>query len=162
MKKFIAATGVLLSAALVTPAFAQNDKDVNVSVSGGTATSADLACMSAAVNTRETATVNATAALSASVSAALHTRQTALASAFAIADNNARSAAVMAAWDAYFEATAKAFAKYKTDVKAANDTFATASANCHIDSDHKIIKKKYKGDRGWHNGWFKNKMKDRR
>jgi hypothetical protein len=162
MKKFIAATGVLLSAALVTPAFAQNDKNVDVSVTGGTATSADLACMSAAVNARETATVNASAALSVSVSAALTARQSALASAFTIADNNARSTAIMAAWDAYFTATAKAFAKYKTDVKTSNDTFATASANCHIDTDHKVIKKKYKGNRGWHHGWYKNNMKDRR
>lgn len=149
-----------LSASMVTPAFAQGSStSADVTVTAGTASSADLACMSAAINARETASINARTTFNASISAALTARQSALVAAYGIADNEDRYAAVTAAWDAYFKATADARATFKSSVKTANETFVSASANCHIDSDFTFVhhdKDGKKGNHGLHLGWLKN------
>lgn len=159
MNKLVAATGIALSAAITTPAFAQGPVvDAQVQVTAGTATSADLACMSAAVTARETATIDARADLQASLSAAAAVRKSALIEAYTIADNQDRAAAIVAAWSAYVRTSADAYLDYRASVKEANEAFVEASADCNIDSDVQITRhtKEADGDRGWHKGWFKN------
>ena len=157
-----AAAAVLLSTMLAIPAFAQGSSS-SASVSAGMATSADLACMSAAIETRENATISARTTFNASIMAALQTRRDALKAAFTIADNHDRTVAIEAALKAYATAAANARAKFKADVKAAWDAFATAKVNCHIPSDHSDSrnnnddgKDREHHDRGLHLGWLKN------
>ena len=164
MKKLLAtAATIALAAATASPAFAQGGSSSSTaSVTAGTATTADLACMSAAIGARENATIDARATFNAAVSASLTARKNALVSAYAIADNEDRAAAVMAAWNAYFTATADARADLKASTKTANDAFVTASANCHIDADGTIIGHAHHddgnddGNHGLHLGWFKH------
>jgi hypothetical protein len=123
--------------------------------------------MSAAVDVRESATINARTTFNASIMAALNIRRTALQAAFTIANNNDRQVAIDAALKAYATAAANARAKHKTDVNAAWNAFATAKVNCHIAVDQ-MTSRKVRGeqdddndrkDRGLHLGWIKNAVK---
>lgn len=171
MSKFTTAAAVtLLSAALAAPAFAQMSSSTS-SMSTGTASSIDLACMSAAIDARESAVVTARAKYHASIMAALNTRHAALKAALTLANNNDRMVAMQAAWKSYVTATEKARAQFAIDVKAAWSVFATAKVNCHIDGDdadrpaapkkgERGNKKDDRENRGWHLGWFKGWLRN--
>lgn len=131
MKKFLAATAVLLSTALAAPAFAQT----TVNQSATVASSADLACMSAAVEARENAVLSARTSYNAGILAAITARKVSLQAAYTIANNNDRRVAIKAALNAYATAHATARATFKTGIKAAWSAYATARINCRIDVD---------------------------
>ena len=153
-----------VSMALVVPVLAQGS---NASVSAGVASTADLTCMSAAVDVRESAAINARATFNVSIMTALDVRRAALKAAYTIANNHDRMVAIEAAISAYAKAAAAARAKFSADVKAAWNVFATAKVNCHIDQN--VSKKNNDKDndhddgdrnenRGLHLGWLKTKM----
>ena len=161
MRTFVLRASVaLLGIAFAVPAFAANG---SVSSSAEVASSADLACMSAAVDARESATINARATYHASIMAALNVRRDALRVAYTIANNNDRRAAITAAVRAYATVVADARAKFSADVKAAWSAFGTARVNCHID-DQDVLRVKMKKDdreshdRGLHLGWLMGRM----
>lgn len=154
----------LLSMMFAVPAFAQG-----ASTSAGAATSVDLACMSAAIETRENAVLSARTTFNASIVAAIQTRRDALKAAFTIANNADRMVAIKAALNAYATAAANARATFKASVKAAWSAFATARVNCHIDADSDVSVR-HRGerddrddddrhDRGLHLGWLRHSMK---
>lgn len=160
----------VLSSGFLTPAYAQSSAASSTSVSSSSSSSvaanADLACMSAAIDARETAIINARTTFNASVMAALNTRREKLKAAYTIANDGERRVAINAAWDAFAKAVADARAAYRTSVQASWKTFVQASVNCHIAPDRGV---KYhrtndddndgRKDRGLHLGWFKKVMK---
>lgn len=152
-----ATAAALASIALALPVLAQA---ASVSVTTGTASSTDLACMSAAVETRENALISARTTFNASVVAALQTRRDALKAAYTIADNTNRRVAIEAAIRAYVKATADARAKFSADVKASWHAFMTARVACHIDQGASVnvrarTMESEHIDRGLHLGWMK-------
>ena len=157
------AATILLGMSLAVPALAEHSS-VQVSASAGVATSADLACMSAAVDTRESAVITARTNFNAKIMAALEARRAALKTAYTIANNADRRVAIDAAITAYAKAAAEARAKFKADVKAAWNVFALSKANCHIDQNAsagvsvRVHDDDDKENRGLHLGWLKGKM----
>ena len=161
MKKFLSAVAVMLSAATVAPAFAQSASSSSSSSSStGVASSADLACMSAAIEARENAVITARADFHAKIMTALTARRDALKAAFTISNNNDRRLAINAAYRAFVKAVAEAKASYKVSVQAAWTAFVTASADCHIEADRPLKLKKDRDDhekenKGKHLGWMR-------
>ncbi len=161
------ALAAVVSMSMVLPALAQGSSS-SLSTSAGVAASTDLACMSAAVDTREAASISARSTFNASIMAALDVRRAALKAAYTIANNNDRRVAIQAALTAYANATATARAKFSTDVKAAHTVFKTAKVACHIDQgEARLTKEQKKHDndndndhqnRGLHLGWLKNSV----
>lgn len=150
-----AIAAAIASMALALPVAAQT-----ATTSAGAASSADLACMSAAVGTRENALISARTTFNASVMAALQTRRDALLAAYTIADHQNRRAAIEAAIRAYAKATADARAKFSADIKVAWSVFMTARVNCHIDQAASAnvrvrTMESERIDHGLHLGWMK-------
>lgn len=164
MKKLVLGTAVFLSTILAIPAFAQGSAPANVQASASVASSADLACMSAAIDAREASLISARENFNADIVTALQTRRTSLKAAFTIANHHDRQVAVHAAVKAYSDSIAKARAQFSVDVKAAWKTFATARVACHIDADRDGDNKRPKpvkagkDGRGLHLGWLKQMM----
>ncbi len=166
MKNFALSAAVLLSTIIAVPAFAQSSVSSSVNGSTSVASSADLACMSAAIDAREASLISARTNFNASVLTAIQTRRTSLKAAFTIANHHDRQVAIHAAMKAYSEAIAKARAQFMLDVNAAWKTFATARLACHIDTDRdgdsklpKPVKDDDRADRGLHLGWLKDAIK---
>lgn len=167
LHKLVVAGSAAAMVATATPTFARG-MDASLSVKAHAESRIDAACLDVAVETRHEAKVDAYAEYRAAIAADLETRATALAAAKAIEDDEDSAAAVKVAWMAFFAATADARADLKTDIKAANQAFATAKADCIIDSDDEdedenddngsgsLIKGWNGKDNGWHRGWFKN------
>ena len=169
MRSFSLRTAAAVMAmAIALPAFAQTSSSSSTA-STDVASSADLACMSAAVDARESASITARTTFNASIMAALQTRRDSLHAAYAIANNHDRMVAIQAALNVYAKAIATARAKYKADINAAWSTFATARVNCHIDQDTKVSKSEHEDtnhhdrsdhdNRGLHLGWIKQMTK---
>ncbi|MBI5794635.1 hypothetical protein HZA87_06195 [Candidatus Uhrbacteria bacterium] len=171
MKKLIASTAaaLVLSGAVLTPAFAQSSASSSAGSSSSVTASVDLACMSAAIEARENAVISARTTFHAAIMAALNTRKDALKAAFTISNDHDRQVAINAAWDAFMKAVVNARAKYKTDINAAWTAFFTASVNCKVapdrgpvmknkDKDHDDKDKK-NGNRGLHLGWFRKALR---
>ena len=170
MKKLIAATAAaLLLNGAALPAFAESSAS---SASTTTVTaSADLACMSAAIDVRDSAVISARATFNAAIMAALNTRKDSLKAAFLINNDQNRHVAVKAAWDAFLKATVNARAAYKASVQASWTAFYTASVKCNVAPDRGHIMKnkdasnkkdnddKKNGNRGLHLGWFKKALR---
>lgn len=163
MNKFIATGAALvLTAALATPAFADdNTANINTSTDTTVASSADLACMGAAVDAREGAVLTARTDFNAKLIAALTTRRASLKTAFTIANNADRKVAIKAALTVFAKANADARIKYKADVKAAWKTFTAAAQKCHIDADVRV-KDETRGDHDndRHLGQLKHQVKN--
>ena len=162
MRPFALRTAAAVAAmAIALPVFAQSSSSSS-SASTDVASSADLACMSAAVDARESASITARTTFNASIMAALQTRRDSLHAAYAIANNHDRMVAIQAALNVYAKAIATARAKYKADIKAAWSVFATARVNCHIDQETKVQKSEHEDNhdnRGLHLGWIKQMSK---
>ena len=132
MKKFIAAVALLVTTGITFPAMAQVSSSSSSS-SSSVAVSADLVCLSAAVDVRENAIISARSKFNAAIIVALQTRRDAFKAALTITDNHDRQTAIVAVWKAYRDASIKARAQYKADVKAAWKVYATARTACHVD-----------------------------
>lgn len=163
MNKFIATGAALvLTAALATPAFADdNTANINTSTDMTVASSADLACMGAAVDVREGAVLTARTDFNVKIIAALTTRRASLKTAYTIANNADRKAAIKAALNVFAKANADARASYKADVKAAWKTFTDAAKKCHIDADVRVKdESRDDHDNGRHLGQLKHQVKN--
>jgi len=135
MKKFIAAVALLVTTGITFPAMAQVSSSSSSNSSSSVAVSADLVCLSAAVEVRENAIISARSKFSAAIIVALQTRRDALRAALAITDNHERKTAIVAVWKVYRDVVIKARAQYKADVKAAWNVYATARVACHFDDE---------------------------
>ena len=162
LQKILAAGSTIALAATATPAFARG-VNVDGSTSLHAGTHYDSECLDVALETRHEAKADAYAEYRADIAADLQVRADALVAANAIEDDEDRMVAIKAAWTAYFNATADARAELKADIKAANETFATAKADCVVDDsdddddDNDGLVKGWNGkDNGWHRGWMKN------
>lgn len=170
LHKLIAAGSAVAMIAGATPAFARDSQhDLSLSLNAQSETHYDSDCLEVAVETRHEAKVDAYAAYRADIAADVAVRTAALVTANAITDDEDRVVAIKAAWMAYFNATADARAELKSDIKAANDAFMTAKADCIVDSDEDddddneddddndgLVKGWNGKDNGWHRGWLKN------
>lgn len=100
-------------------------------VASSTKPSVDLSCMSTAVETRETALATAWTGFNADVTAALQKRKTALMTAWDIDGAADRSKAIRAAWATWKTDKKEAHTAFRTDRKAAWETFKkTAKDTC--------------------------------
>ncbi len=131
MKKFLATSAVLLSIACATPAFAET---ISTTASGSTTVTshADLACMSTAVDARESAVISARTTFNANMLTALNTRRSALQAAYTIANNHDRQVAMKAAWNAYLLSSKTAHTQYQTSTQATWKTFVTSIKLCNV------------------------------
>ena len=157
---------VLMAATLAGPAFAEDNHMSSSSSSTATidtsvASSADLACMSAAVDAREGAVLTARADLNAKIIAALTTRRASLKAAYTISSNADRKVAIKAALTVFAKSISDARAKYKADTKAAWTVFMTASKACNINADVRVkSESKDDHDNGRHLGQLKKQLKN--
>jgi hypothetical protein len=88
------------------------------------------ACVSAAVDKRDTALISALGTFHTSVSAALTVRKDALKAAWVLTDVSAREAAVKAAWKAFGTSAREAKHAFRTAKKTAWKTFKTEARAC--------------------------------
>jgi hypothetical protein len=91
----------------------------------------DATCMSAAVDTRETALMSAWSELNTSLTADLTARKTSLVAAWGMSDTAERSKALKTAWATWKTNKKEAHTEFKSDRKAAWETFkATVKSSC--------------------------------
>lgn len=140
MRKLIAVTALLAATGFALPAMAQTGSSSSSSSASVTA-SADLVCLSTAVEARENAVIAAKTKFDAAVMVALQARRDALKAALTITNNHDRQVALNAAWKTYMDAVIKARAQYKTDIKAAWKVYIAARANCHVDTAEANVRK---------------------
>ena len=135
MNKFLAAlssAAILGSSAFVSPAFSQG---TGTGSTGAAAASVDLACMSAAIDVRESAIITARTNFHTKIMTALSTRREGLKAVFAIANNADRKVAIKTAWKVFAKAIADARVQYKVEVQAAWNVYTEASGKCKITPD---------------------------
>ncbi len=161
MNKFIAASiSLLMSGALINPAFAENS-GTTVTTDTSVASSADLACMGSAVDARESVVLTARTDFNAKIIAALTARRASLKVAFTIAKNADRKVAIKAAQTVFAKAVADARSQYRTEVKAASKTFVEAMKKCNVDAGVRIkTETRNDHDNGRHLGQLKKKVKN--
>lgn len=94
----------------------------------------DTACMSTAVDTRDTAVISAEASLHTAWSAALATRKDSLKTAWALSDTTARRQAIRAAWKAYRTSRSAAWKAWTTGRNGAWKTWSTDRKACGASS----------------------------
>ncbi len=158
MRKLALSTAIALTSALVAmPAFAETSS--NASASAQVTSSADLACMSAAVDVRETALINAQTSFNGSILSARQTLRTSLMAAFTISNNKDRRVAIKAAWKVYVDAAVKARKQFTTSMNAAWKAYATATVNCRVDVNNDSDDND-KDDRRNNRGWLKDMLKN--
>lgn len=90
----------------------------------------DTACMTTAVDTRDTAIINAEAALHTAWSTALTTRMSALKAGWALTDQTARRQAIKAAWKTYKASHNTAWQAWRTTRNTAWKTWSTDRKAC--------------------------------
>lgn len=128
----LAVVSSLLLAAL--PALAHEGREGKNGDNGSStqmASPADLACMTAALDKRETAVQAGFDAYYTAAKAALGARKTALDAAWSLADNHARKDALKAAWKGYKTALRDARKTFNNGRKSAWKIFAGESMLCH-------------------------------
>lgn len=94
----------------------------------------DGACVSAAVDKRDTALISLFSAFNTSVSTALTTRKDALKAAWLLTETSAREAALKAAWKAFNMTIRSARQTFKTAKKTAWETFKSEARACGTSS----------------------------
>ncbi len=93
----------------------------------------DATCMSTAVDVRETSLISAWGDLNTSLTAALTERKEALIDAWAMTDTAERNKALKTAWATWKTDKKEAHTEFKSDRKAAWDTFkATVKSECKV------------------------------
>lgn len=105
-------------------------KDEMKMMRSSAAATVDGACVSAAVDKRDTALISALGTFHTSVSAALTVRKDALKAAWVLTDVSAREAAVKAAWKAFGTSAREAKHAFRTAKKTAWKTFKTEARAC--------------------------------
>jgi len=126
MKKFVSSllAASLFAASAALPAYAAETHTTKVP------NTVNIACVAAAVDTRETAIIAAYQTRSTAITTALQTRQTALKAAWALTTAKDRNAAIRAAWTAFRTSFRTANATFRTDRNNAWKTFNTARKAC--------------------------------
>jgi hypothetical protein len=99
----------------------------------GKARNVDATCMSAAIDTRETALMTAWDELSTSIKTGLTDRKSALSAAWALTDLKARNAGIVAAWKEWRTDKKAAHTEFRKDRKSAWEAFKkTAKDSCKM------------------------------
>ncbi len=127
MKNLIAISALVFALGTITPVLAQTSSSTEPSANSA----ATIACVGAAVNTRETAIDSAVAAHAQAVTAAYTARAAALKEAYTLTNPHDVSKAVKAAWKTFRTSTKSAAKDWRTAQRAAWSTFKTASRACH-------------------------------
>jgi hypothetical protein len=130
MKKAILSLFLLsLMVSPLTYVFADDDESEESSSSGKSKT-VDIACVSAAVSTREDSIISAWGKFDDSITASLTARKAALVTAWTLTDASARKKAVRAAWETARKSRKEASKLYKGERRSAWNTFKSAVKKC--------------------------------
>jgi hypothetical protein len=125
LTRTIASVAIALS--IVAPAFAESDA---ASSSSSRPVKYDGACMSSAVDKRDTAVVTAFDTFSASLKTALTTRKDALKAGWSQTSTDARKSALKAAWQTFQQSQKSAREAFRKSKQAAWKQFKTDAKTC--------------------------------
>ena len=125
-------TALALLAGVVAPAFAETTTPPPASGTASTTTSATskIACIGAAVSTREQSIGTAESAFTIALNSAYTARANALQQAYALTSTKEVRTAVKAAWAAFSKSAKSARSDWATSRSKAWSTFKTAAAAC--------------------------------
>lgn len=125
-----AALSTAVAMSMAVPAFAMESNTGSSSSARMERKQVDGACMSSAVDKRDTAIVTAFDAFAASTKTALTTRKDALKAAWALTDTAQRQTALKAAWKTFTTSHKSAREAFRTAKKAAHQQFRTDAKTC--------------------------------
>lgn len=125
-----AAVSTVIACSMAVPAFAETTTGTNSSLKMERSQTVDGACMSSAVDKRDTALIAAFDTFSAAVKSAYTTRKDALKAAWLITDVTQRRAALKTAWEAFRKSQKAAREAFRKSKQAAWKQFKTDAKAC--------------------------------
>lgn len=109
----------------------ESEKTERVRTRASTSSAVDTACVSAAVDTRDTSMMDAMDTMSASLKSAISTRKSALMAAWSLTDLAERNTAMRTVWSDFKKSTMTARSAMKTEKKSIWSTFKMSAIGCN-------------------------------